>query len=95
MKKDTVLDLLMHGMLSSAELGNPDDILQKSAVKVWGNDVELVDLTQSFSGEIESDFPLEVRSLRGERRSVSGVYGDGSAFIEATTFSGDVTVEKK
>jgi kynurenine formamidase len=32
-------------------LGNPEDILQKSAVKVWGNDVELVDLTQPFSGE--------------------------------------------
>lgn len=50
---------------------------------------------QSFSGEIESDFPLTVHELGGERRSVSGVYADGSAYIEATTFSGDVTIEKR
>jgi DUF4097 and DUF4098 domain-containing protein YvlB len=48
----------------------------------------------SFSGEIESDFPLTVHSLKGDRRKLSGVYGDGSAFIEATTFSGDVRIAK-
>jgi DUF4097 and DUF4098 domain-containing protein YvlB len=50
---------------------------------------------KSFSGEIESEFPLEVHSIRGERRKLSGVYGDGSAYIEATTFSGDVSIEKR
>ncbi len=50
---------------------------------------------ESFSGEIESDFPLTVHSIRGERRKLSGVYGDGSAIIEATTFSGDVTIQER
>lgn len=50
---------------------------------------------KSFSGEIESEFPIEVHSIRGERRKLSGVYGDGSAYIEATTFSGDVSIEKR
>ncbi len=50
---------------------------------------------ETFSGEIESDFPLTVHNLRGKQREVSGVYGDGSAFIEATTFSGDVTIERR
>ena len=50
---------------------------------------------KSFSGEIQSDFPLEVHSVGGERRNLSGVYGDGSAYIEATTFSGDVSIEKR
>ena len=49
-----------------------------------------------FSGEIESDFPLTVESTgRRRRHKLSGVHGDGSAFIEATTFSGDVTVQKR
>jgi DUF4097 and DUF4098 domain-containing protein YvlB len=50
---------------------------------------------ETFSGEIESDFPLTVHSLRGKQREVSGIYGDGSAFIQATTFSGDVTIERR
>jgi DUF4097 and DUF4098 domain-containing protein YvlB len=50
---------------------------------------------ESFSGEIESDFPLTVHSIRGDRRKLSGVYGDGSAIIEATTFSGDVTIQER
>ncbi len=50
---------------------------------------------ESFSGEIESDFPLTVHSIKGERRKLSGVYGDGSAIIEATTFSGDVTIQER
>jgi DUF4097 and DUF4098 domain-containing protein YvlB len=49
---------------------------------------------QSFSGEIESDFSLTVHSIRRERK-VSGVFGDGSAFINATTFSGDITIRQK
>jgi DUF4097 and DUF4098 domain-containing protein YvlB len=48
----------------------------------------------SFSGEIESDFALTVQHLRGERK-VSGVYGDGSAVINATTFSGDITIQQR
>jgi DUF4097 and DUF4098 domain-containing protein YvlB len=50
---------------------------------------------ETFSGEIESDFPLTVHSLRGKQREISGVYGDGSAFIHATTFSGDITIERR
>jgi DUF4097 and DUF4098 domain-containing protein YvlB len=49
---------------------------------------------QSFSGEIESDFALTVHSLR-RQRNVSGTFGDGSAVINATTFSGDINIQKR
>lgn len=49
----------------------------------------------TFSGEVESDFAMQISS-RGERgRNLSAVVGDGSAVIEATTFSGNVTLRKR
>jgi DUF4097 and DUF4098 domain-containing protein YvlB len=48
----------------------------------------------SFSGGIESDFDLTVHSISRERK-VSGVFGDGSAVINATTFSGDITIRQR
>jgi DUF4097 and DUF4098 domain-containing protein YvlB len=49
---------------------------------------------QSFSGDIESDFSLTVHSMRRDRK-VNGVFGDGSAVINATTFSGDISITQK
>ena len=52
----------------------------------------------SFSGNIRSDVPLKIgggddRMVR--RRSVQGVFGDGSAVLSLTTFSGSVTISRK
>jgi len=52
----------------------------------------------SFSGSIHSDVPLKIggsddRMVR--RRSIQGVFGDGSAVVSLTTFSGSVTISRK
>lgn len=52
----------------------------------------------TFSGDITSDLPLTVGGRRMSRtigRSVRGVHGDGSAFVDVTTFSGDVIIRKR
>jgi DUF4097 and DUF4098 domain-containing protein YvlB len=53
----------------------------------------------SFSGSIRSDLPLtgSVGSDdRGRRqRAVRGVYGNGSAVLHLTTFSGNIVIEKR
>jgi DUF4097 and DUF4098 domain-containing protein YvlB len=49
----------------------------------------------SFSGEIHaSDFPVTIRGRIG-RHSLSGTYGDGSAVLDLSTFSGSIVVSKK
>lgn len=53
----------------------------------------------SFSGTIRSDFDLkggeaERASRGGHRRSLSGTYGDGSAFLDVSTFSGSVVITR-
>lgn len=60
-----------------------------------GFDVEAT----SFSGSIRSDFSFNNSS--GDpgnsrwRKSIRGVYGDGSAILEITTFSGNVIISKR
>jgi len=54
----------------------------------------------TFSGSIDSELPITIggqsgSSRRASRRSVRGVYGDGSASVELTTFSGDVIIRKR
>ena len=52
----------------------------------------------SFSGEVRTDLPLKSRSSEGSRRlnrTLRGVYGDGSAFLEVTTFSGNIVIAKR
>jgi hypothetical protein len=57
----------------------------------------------TFSGNVRSDLALEgSRTSRnspgrrnGENRNLSGTFGDGSAVINATSFSGSVVVTKK
>jgi DUF4097 and DUF4098 domain-containing protein YvlB len=52
----------------------------------------------TFSGSVRSDLPLQTQgdtSDRTRRRSLRGVYGDGSAVVAVTTFSGSVLVAKR
>ena len=49
----------------------------------------------SFSGSIRSDLPLKMQGDVGRRRSVQGVFGDGSAVLSVTTFSGSVVISRK
>ena len=54
----------------------------------------------SFSGSVRSDLSLTAtqgRDLddRGRRRTLRGVYGDGSAVLDVTTFSGSIVISKR
>ena len=51
----------------------------------------------SFSGSIRSDFPLKAESgSQGPvQRALRGVFGDGSAVFDLTTFSGDIVISKR
>jgi hypothetical protein len=52
----------------------------------------------SFSGSVNSDITLKARESntgRQHQRSLRGVYGDGSAVLELTTFSGSVSVSRR
>ena len=52
----------------------------------------------SFSGHVRSDFPVTVQGdvQRGPRqRSLHGVYGDGSAVLDLSTFSGSIVIVKR
>jgi DUF4097 and DUF4098 domain-containing protein YvlB len=56
-----------------------------------------VDAT-TFSGDVRSDLPITMRGnlpSKGRRRSLSGTYGDGSAILELSTFSGSIVIAKK
>ena len=50
----------------------------------------------SFSGSIRSDLPLETNAVdTGRRRRLEGRFGDGSAFLDITSFSGDIVIERR
>jgi DUF4097 and DUF4098 domain-containing protein YvlB len=53
----------------------------------------------SFSGSVRSDFSLDQsgdpRGPGRRQRSVRGVFGDGSAILELTTFSGNIVISKR
>ena len=56
-----------------------------------------VDAT-SFSGSVRSDFPLnggDTDPGRRRPRSLRGVFGDGSAVLDLTTFSGSIVITKR
>lgn len=48
----------------------------------------------TFSGDIDTEFEMQVQSVGRRRQNLRGVVGDGSAIIEAKTFSGDVRLRK-
>ncbi len=58
------------------------------------NDVGFELAAETFSGDIESDFPLTMSGTIS-KREINGVYGDGSAMIEASTFSGSITISRE
>ena len=58
------------------------------------NDIGFELAAETFSGDIESEFPLTM-SGTSSKREVNGVYGDGSVMIEASTFSGSITISRK
>jgi DUF4097 and DUF4098 domain-containing protein YvlB len=47
----------------------------------------------TFSGDIRSELALNAHEK--SRRSVRGVYGDGSAMLEVTSFSGNIVITKR
>ena len=50
----------------------------------------------SFSGSINSDFPLTLQGNQGRRQhNVRGVYGNGAAILELTAFSGSIVITKR
>jgi hypothetical protein len=53
----------------------------------------------SFSGEVRSDLAITTRgnsgTPRGRRTVLNGTYGDGSAILDLTTFSGSIVVSRR
>lgn len=52
----------------------------------------------SFSGEVRSDLPITSRGANNterRRRTLTGTYGDGSAVLDLTTFSGSIVITKR
>ena len=52
----------------------------------------------SHSGEIRPELPITTRgpvSGRGRRTTLAGTYGDGSAILDLTTFSGSIVISKR
>ena len=54
----------------------------------------------SFSGSVRSDLPVVLGGFdsgntgRRRNRNVVGTYGDGSALLEISTFSGDIVITR-
>ncbi len=51
----------------------------------------------SFSGGITTDLPLTLQGTegRGRQRALRGKYGDGSAILDLTSFSGGIVISKR
>jgi DUF4097 and DUF4098 domain-containing protein YvlB len=53
----------------------------------------------SFSGSVQSDLPVKAQDSggggRGRPRALRGVYGDGSAVLDLSTFSGSIVISKR
>lgn len=66
-------------------------------VNVAGNTGFELEAT-SFSGSVRSDIPLKAESSdRSGRhnRTIRGVFGDGSAVLDVTTFSGSIVISRR
>ncbi|MDA1307737.1 MAG: DUF4097 family beta strand repeat-containing protein, partial [Acidobacteria bacterium] len=54
---------------------------------------------RTFSGSVRSDLPLQTSGVsssgRRANRALSGTFGDGSATVSATSFSGSVVITKR
>jgi DUF4097 and DUF4098 domain-containing protein YvlB len=49
----------------------------------------------SFSGTVRSEFDLQQQDQGRRRQSLRGVFGDGSAVLDLTTFSGTIVLVKR
>ena len=49
---------------------------------------------KTFSGEIDTEFPIRIIGKQ-EKRKLSGTVGEGGAWVELTTFSGDVRIKSR
>jgi DUF4097 and DUF4098 domain-containing protein YvlB len=52
----------------------------------------------SFSGSVRTDLPLTLQgtgSARGRQRNLRGTFGDGSAVLDLTTFSGSIVISRR
>jgi len=50
MENDELFEKYLHGFLDKELLGKPEDALKKPSAKIFGKEIEVVDLTQPFSG---------------------------------------------
>ena len=54
---------------------------------------------ESFSGSVRSDLPIKLQAGEAgggrSRKTLHGVFGDGSAVLDVTTFSGSVVISKR
>lgn len=60
-----------------------------------GEDIGFELEASTFSGDIDTEFPVRVTSRGSQGRRLTGTVGDGSAFIDATTFSGDIRIRRR
>jgi len=49
---------------------------------------------KTFSGEIDTAFPIQVIGKQ-KKRTLSGTIGEGGAWVELTTFSGDINIKSR
>jgi DUF4097 and DUF4098 domain-containing protein YvlB len=49
----------------------------------------------TFSGPIQSDFDIKIRGLEGNKKSINGTVGAGGPTVEASSFSGSVSIKKE
>jgi DUF4097 and DUF4098 domain-containing protein YvlB len=63
-----------------------------------GGDTGFEVTATSFSGSVRTDLPLKLeggsQDRRPRQRSLKGVYGNGSAVLDLTTFSGGIVISK-
>ena len=59
-----------------------------ATLRACGNVAGFVVTMQSYSGEIETAFPIKIDQPATMTRSLTGRYGDGSAEVEVAAFSG-------
>jgi hypothetical protein len=93
----------LRSMSGSVEYSGPLTRSGRYDLQAHSGDVRLVvtgnvgfDLrAETFSGRIQSDASVDLKSSTNTRRALRGTVGDGSAVVVATTFSGNVIVTKK
>jgi DUF4097 and DUF4098 domain-containing protein YvlB len=91
-------DVLFSGALARGGHYELKSFSGEVRVLLTGNTGFEVD-ANTFSGHIRPDLPITTRGpqsdRRGQQRTLSGTYGDGSAVLDLTTFSGSIVISKR